>query len=431
MARIGFASLGCAKNLVDTEVMLGMLQEAGHQIVEDEAEAEVILVNTCGFIKDAQRESIRTIMELGQTEKKLVVTGCLVQGAREDLVTGLPEASAFVGTAQWPAINEVVDKVLQGERIVRLEPSDFVYQGDVARVRTNYAPFAYLKISEGCDNRCKFCIIPQLRGDLASRQIPHIVAEARQMVQDGVQEIIVVSQDTTAYGQDLGKRQLPELLRALGEVDAKFRLLYCYPTLVNDQVLAAMRDTPNIMHYFDMPVQHAHPDVLKAMGRPFSLDYKKKFAQIREALPDVVLRTTFIVGYPGETEEQFQYLCDFVEELQFDHVGVFTYSNEPTCDAYKLEGQLPEREKKSRRKRLLEVQQRVKAKTMNRHIGRELDLLVEGAIPSKGEVFGRTYLDAPEVDGVTYANGHAEPGDWVKVKITKADIYDTYGEVVG
>jgi ribosomal protein S12 methylthiotransferase len=429
--RVGVVHLGCAKNLVDTESMLGLVAQAGHEVVTDETTADVVIVNTCGFIADAQREAVRTVLEVGQWGKKIIMAGCLVERHKEELVNELPEVQGFLGTGEYANIVPVLEGVLDGQRVSRLDSSAYLYSGDTPRFRTNLVPYTYLKISEGCDHPCTFCIIPQLRGKMRSRTIESIVKEANELIAEGYEEIVLIGQDTTAYGQDLfGKPNLHGLLRELAKLDAKFRMMYAYPSLLTDAVLDVMATEENILSYIDVPLQHSHPEVLKAMKRPYGPGYNQKLvARIRAKVPDVILRTTYIAGFPGETEEHFEDLLTFIRESEFDHVGVFAYSKEDVAESAPFQGHLPQKVKKDRVKAAMHVQQQVLRQIMPRHIGRVLPMLVEGV--QKGRVFGRTYMDAPEVDGLTYAKGHADPGDWVMVKITKVGVYDTYGEIVG
>ncbi|MEB3333195.1 MAG: 30S ribosomal protein S12 methylthiotransferase RimO, partial [Synechococcaceae cyanobacterium] len=341
---VAFAHLGCEKNRVDTEHMLGLLAEAGYGVSADESEARVVVVNTCSFIQDAREESVRTLVELAEQGKELIIAGCLAQHFREELLESLPEARAIVGTGDYQHIVSVLERVEAGERVsqVSANPS-FVADEHLPRHRTTSEAVAYLKVAEGCDYRCAFCIIPHLRGDQRSRPIESIVAEARQLASQGVQELVLISQITTNYGLDLyGRPQLAELLRALGEVEIPWiRVHYAYPTGLTSEVLAAYRDVANVLPYLDLPLQHSHPEVLRAMNRPWQAEVTAGvLRRIREQLPDAVLRTTFIVGFPGETEAHFQHLLDFVAEQRFDHVGVFTFSPEEGTPAADLPDQV-------------------------------------------------------------------------------------------
>lgn len=430
-ARVGVVHLGCAKNLVDTESMLGLVSQAGHEVVTDETTADVVIVNTCGFIADAQKEAIQTVLEVGTWGKKIIMAGCLVERHKEELVKELPEVQGFLGTGEYANIVPVLESVLDGQRVSRLDSSAYLYSGDTPRYRTNLVPYTYLKISEGCDHPCTFCIIPQLRGKMRSRTIESILKEANELIAEGYEEIVLIGQDTTAYGQDIfGKPNLHGLLRELAKLDAKFRLMYAYPSLLTDAVLEVMASEDNILSYIDVPLQHSHPEILKLMKRPYGPNYNQKLVErIRAKVPDVILRTTYIAGFPGETEEHFEDLLTFIRESEFDHVGVFAYSKEDVAESAPYKGHLTQKVKKERVKAAMHVQQQVLRQTMPRHVGRVLPMLVEGVQGNR--VFGRTYMDAPEVDGLTYAKGVADPGDWVNVRITKVGVYDTYGEIVG
>ncbi|UPM49699.1 MULTISPECIES: 30S ribosomal protein S12 methylthiotransferase RimO [unclassified Synechococcus] len=437
---VAFAHLGCEKNRVDTEHMLGLLAEAGYGVSADEADANVVVVNTCSFIQDAREESVRTLVELAEQGKELIIAGCLAQHFQEELLESLPEAKAIVGTGDYQHIVSVLERVEAGERVNQVsENPTFVGDENLPRYRTTSEAVAYLKVAEGCDYRCAFCIIPHLRGDQRSRTIESIVAEARQLAAQGVQELVLISQITTNYGLDLaGKPQLAELLRALGEVEIPWiRVHYAYPTGLTPEVLAAYRDVANVLPYLDLPLQHSHPDVLRAMNRPWQADVTNGvLARIREQLPDAVLRTTFIVGYPGETEEQFQHLLDFVSEQRFDHVGVFTFSPEEGTPAAELPNQVPAEIAAERKDRLMALQQPIAAERNGAWVGRIVDVLIEQENPSSGEMIGRCARFAPEVDGeVRVMPGEgglcAAPGTMVPVRITAADTYDLIGEVVG
>ena len=439
-ATVAFAHLGCEKNRVDTEHMLGLLAEAGYGVSADETEASVVVVNTCSFIQDAREESVRTLVELAEQGKELIIAGCLAQHFKEELLESLPEARAIVGTGDYQHIVSVLERVQAGERVNQVSAvPTFVGDEHLPRYRTTSEAVAYLKVAEGCDYRCAFCIIPRLRGDQRSRTIDSIVAEARQLASQGVQELVLISQITTNYGLDLyGKPQLGELLRALGDVEIPWiRVHYAYPTGLTSEVLAAYREVPNVLPYLDLPLQHSHPDVLRAMNRPWQAEVTGGLLQrIRAELPDAVLRTTFIVGYPGETDEHFQHLLDFVAEQQFDHVGVFTFSPEEGTPAAELPHQVPPELAQERKDRLMALQQPIAARRNAAWVGRIVDVLIEQENPGSGEMLGRCARFAPEVDGeVQVMPGEgglsAAPGTLVPVRITAADTYDLIGEVVG
>ena len=437
---VAFAHLGCEKNRVDTEHMLGLLAQAGYGVSADESEARVVVVNTCSFIQDAREESVRTLVELAEQGKELIIAGCLAQHFQEELLESLPEARAIVGTGDYQHIVSVLERVEAGERVKQVSANPtFVADEHLPRYRTTSEAVAYLKVAEGCDYRCAFCIIPHLRGDQRSRTIDSIVAEAKQLEAQGVKELVLISQITTNYGLDLaGKPQLAELLRALGEVEIPWiRVHYAYPTGLTEAVLEAYREVSNVLPYLDLPLQHSHPEVLRAMNRPWQADVTGGvLRRIREQLPDAVLRTTFIVGFPGESEEHFQHLLDFVAEQRFDHVGVFTFSPEEGTPAADLPNQVPAEVAQERKDRLMALQQPIAAARNAAWVGRIVDVLIEQENPSTGEMLGRCARFAPEVDGeVRVLPGEgglcAAPGTMVPVRITAANTYDLVGEVVG
>jgi len=437
---VAFAHLGCEKNRVDTEHMLGLLASAGYGISADENEAALVVVNTCSFIQEAREESVRTLVELAEKGKELIIAGCLAQHFQEELLESLPEAKAIVGTGDYQHIVEVLERVEAGERVNRVsaEPT-FVADEHLPRYRTTTEAVAYLKVAEGCDYRCAFCIIPKLRGDQRSRPIESIVAEAHQLAAQGVKELILISQITTNYGLDIyGKPRLADLLRALGEVEIPWiRVHYAYPTGLTPDVLNAYREVPNVLPYLDLPLQHSHPSVLKAMNRPWQANVNGALLdRIRAQLPEAVLRTTFIVGFPGETEEQFEHLLAFVEEQKFDHVGVFTFSSEEGTAAADLPDQVPASVAIERRNRLMELQQPIAAARNASWVGRIVDVLIEQENPASGEMLGRCARFAPEVDGevrVQVGEGGlcASPGALVPARITASDHYDLEAVLVG
>ncbi|QNI74618.1 30S ribosomal protein S12 methylthiotransferase RimO [Synechococcus sp. NOUM97013] len=437
---VAFAHLGCEKNRVDTEHMLGLLTQAGYGVTSDESDANVVVVNTCSFIQDAREESVRTLVGLAEQGKELIIAGCLAQHFQEELLDSLPEAKAIVGTGDYQHIVEVLQRVEAGERVNRVSQTPtFVGDENLPRYRTTGEAVAYLKVAEGCDYRCAFCIIPHLRGDQRSRTIESIVAEAHQLAAQGVQELVLISQITTNYGLDLyGRPRLADLLRALGEVEIPWiRVHYAYPTGLTPDVIAAYRDVPNVLPYLDLPLQHSHPEVLRAMNRPWQADVNERLMdQLREQLPDAVLRTTLIVGFPGETEEQFEHLAGFLERQRFDHVGVFTYSAEEGTAAAKLPNPVPADIAIARKDRLMSLQQPISAEANSRWVGRTVDVLIEQHNPSTGAMIGRCARFAPEVDGEVQVQPRADglqaaPGTMVPVRITGADIYDLTGEIVG
>ncbi|MDY6901466.1 MAG: 30S ribosomal protein S12 methylthiotransferase RimO [Cyanobacteriota bacterium] len=431
---IAISHLGCEKNRIDTEHMLGLLVEAGYGVDSNEELADYVIVNTCSFIAAAREESVRTLVELAEADKKIVITGCMAQHFQEQLLEELPEAVAVVGTGDYDKIVNVIERTQLGERVkqVSAEPT-FIADETTPRYRTTSEGVAYLRVAEGCDYRCAFCIIPHLRGNQRSRTIESIVAEAEQLASQGVREIILISQITTNYGIDIyGKPQLNELLRALGKVHVPWiRMHYAYPTGLTPDVIAAIKENNNVLPYLDLPLQHSHPEILRAMNRPWQGQVNDKVIEnIKRALPNAVLRTTFIVGFPGETDEHFKHLCEFVERHQFDHVGVFTFSPEEGTAAYNLPNQLPQKLMDERRDILMQIQQPISWKRNQQEIGKIVDVLIEQENPIRGELIGRSSRFAPEVDGQIYVRGEASLGSIVKVKIHEADAYDLYGEVL-
>ncbi|MBD2526587.1 MAG: 30S ribosomal protein S12 methylthiotransferase RimO [Nostoc sp.] len=431
---IAISHLGCEKNRIDTEHMLGMLVEAGYGVDTNEELADYVIVNTCSFIEAARQESVRTLVELAEANKKIVITGCMAQHFQEQLLEELPEAVAVVGTGDYHKIVNVIERVELGERVkqVSIEPT-YIADETTPRYRTTTEGVAYLRVAEGCDYRCAFCIIPHLRGNQRSRTIESIVAEAEQLVSQGVKEIILISQITTNYGLDIyGKPKLAELLRALGKVDIPWiRMHYAYPTGLTPDVIAAIQETPNVLPYLDLPLQHSHPDILRAMNRPWQGRVNDGIIdRIKTALPTAVLRTTFIVGFPGETQEHFEHLLEFVQRHEFDHVGVFTFSSEEGTPAYKLPNQLAQEVMDDRRYQLMELQQPISQKKNQQEVGKIVDVLIEQENPESGELIGRSGRFSPEVDGLVYVKGQAKLGTIVPIAIHHADTYDLYGQVV-
>ncbi|MBR8837629.1 MAG: 30S ribosomal protein S12 methylthiotransferase RimO [Stigonema ocellatum SAG 48.90 = DSM 106950] len=431
---IAISHLGCEKNRIDTEHMLGLLVEAGYGVDTNEELADYVIVNTCSFIEAAREESVRTLVELAEANKKIVITGCLAQHFQEQLFEELPEAAAIVGTGDYHKIVDVIQRVEQGERVnqVSAQPT-YIADETTPRYRTTTEGVAYLRVAEGCDYRCAFCIIPYLRGNQRSRTIESIVAEAEQLASQGVQEIILISQITTNYGIDIyGKPQLAELLRALGKVDMPWiRMHYAYPTGLTPDVIAAIQETPNVLPYLDLPLQHSHPAILRAMNRPWQGRVNDAIIErIKEALPEAVLRTTFIVGFPGEDEEHFENLLQFVQHHEFDHVGVFTFSPEEGTPAYNLPHQLPQFVMDERRDALMELQQPISLKKNQQEVGKVVDVLIEQENPLSGDLIGRSARFAPEVDGQIFVHGQATLGTIVPVTIQKANVYDLYGQVL-
>lgn len=441
---VALTSLGCDKNRVDSEVMLGLLAKAGFRLVADEAEADIIVVNTCCFIKDALEESIETILEMAKYKeagrcKGLLVAGCLGQRYEKEFFEELPEVDAVVGTAAYESIAEVADEVLRGARQVkRLEDIDRPMDGGngCLRLRSTAPYFAYLKISEGCDNHCTYCVIPKLRGRHRSRTLESLIAEAEMLAAEGVKELVLVAQDTSIYGRDLyGEPKLHTLLERLNDIEglAWIRLLYCYPETLTDETIAAMARCEKVCHYIDMPIQHASDAVLKRMGRRSSQALiREKIGRLRAAMPDIALRTTLIVGFPGETEEEFRELKEFIQEIKFDRLGVFSYSQEEGTPAARMGNQVDEERKEERREELMDLQKSISAALCERETGTVKEVLIEGKLPEEEVYCGRTRRDAPEIDGLVFVSSEEElySGDFVRVRIREAGDYDLIGDVI-
>jgi ribosomal protein S12 methylthiotransferase len=436
--KIGVVTLGCPKNQTDTEVMLGLLNQAGFTVTFDNDEADMCLVNTCSFIEDARRESVRTLVELACDGKEIIIAGCLAQHFKEELLTELPEARAVVGTGDIHKIVDVVKAVAADSSLrmvqVSATPNDHIDEV-MPRMQTGIGASAYLKVAEGCDHRCTFCIIPQLRGDFRSRSIESLVKEARLLVASGTREIILISQDTSYYGLDIyGRMALPELLEALHEIEDLdwIRIMYFYPTETNKELLQTIARLPKVVKYVDIPLQHSHPEVLKAMARPIGPEKQVKL--IREILPEAAIRSTFIVGFPGETEEHFEHLCAFIQEHKFDRLGVFTYSKQTEVSSGHMENQLPERVKKARRKRIMEIQHAISSERNQKIVGQEIDVLIEGYDEQKAQYHARSQWDAPQIDNQVYIPSkemdHHLLGEIVRVKVKSAKPYDLVAELV-
>jgi ribosomal protein S12 methylthiotransferase len=413
--------------------MLGLLVQAGYSVDTDEDTADYAIVNTCSFIQAAREESVRTLVELAEQKKKIVITGCMAQHFKDELLDELPEAVAVVGTGDYNQIVSVIERAETGERVSQVsDKPTYIADENTPRYRTTTEGVAYLRVAEGCDYRCAFCIIPHLRGDQRSRTIESIVAEAEQLAAEGVQELILISQITTNYGLDLyGKPSLDKLLHALGKVDVPWiRMHYTYPTGLTQSVIEAIRDTPNVLPYLDLPLQHSHPDILKAMNRPWQGRINDDIVdRLKAELPDAVMRTTFIVGFPGETEEHFAHLEAFIRRHEFDHVGVFTFSPEDGTPAAEMDNPVPQEIMDDRRDRLMAIQQEISARRNRMQIGQIVDVLIEQENPRKGESIGRSARFAPEVDGVVYVDGSARLGSLVPVLIVDADDYDLFGRI--
>lgn len=436
-----FISLGCDKNLVDSEVMLGLLDAKGYQMVDDETLADVIVINTCCFIHDAKEESIQTILEMAQykTEgrlKALIVTGCLAQRYQKEILEEIPEVDAVLGTTSYDRIVETVEEALAGNRHLELEDVDALPLVDVKRLVTTGGHYAYLKIAEGCDKHCTYCIIPKIRGNYRSIPMERLLKEAEELAEQGVKELILVAQETTLYGKDLyGEKSLSKLLRELCKINGIrwIRLLYCYPEEIDDALIQVMKEEKKICHYLDLPIQHANDTILKRMGRRTSKQQLEKIVKkLRQEIPDIALRTTLITGFPGETQEQHEELMEFVDEMEFDRLGVFTYSPEEDTKAAEMSDQIPEEVKQERQAELMELQQDIVFDQAEDMIGQEVLVMIEGKVADENAYVGRTYKDAPNVDGLIFINTDEElmSGDFAKVKVTGALEYDLIGELM-
>lgn len=439
--KILFISLGCDKNLADSETMLGMLASRGYQIVDEEEKADVIIVNTCCFIHDAMEESIETILQMAEYKKSgnlkaLIVTGCMAERYREEITKEIPEVDAVLGTASYGHILDAVDEALSGHSYIMMEPLDTLPIIETHRLVTTGGHYAYLKIAEGCDKHCTYCIIPKLRGNFRSVPMDHLIKEAEQLAADGVKELILVAQETTLYGKDLyGEKKLPELLHKLCQISGIrwIRILYCYPEEITEELIQTMKEEPKICHYLDLPIQHASDGILKRMGRRTSKEELVHIiSRLREEIPDITLRTTLITGFPGETQEQHEELMDFVDEMEFDRLGVFTYSPEEGTPAASMSNQIEESVKEDRRSELMELQQEIAFEQAEDMIGKEVLVMIEGKVADENAYVGRTYKDAPNVDGLIFVNTDAElmSGDFAKVKVTSACEYDLIGELM-
>ena len=436
-----FISLGCDKNLVDSEVMLGLLDSRGYQIVDDETIADVIVVNTCCFIHDAKEESIQTILEMAEYKKTgrlkaLVVTGCLAQRYQQEIIDEIPEVDAVLGTASYDKIAEAIDEALGGHTEMYLEDIDRLPQVASKRLVTTGGHYAYLKIAEGCDKHCTYCIIPKVRGNYRSVPMEQLLKEAKELAEGGVKELILVAQETTVYGQDIyGEKSLHRLLKELCRIDGIqwIRLLYCYPEEIDANLIQVMKEEPKICHYLDLPIQHASDAILKKMGRRTSkAQLVDTIRTLREEIPDITLRTTLITGFPGETEEQHQELVEFVDQMEFDRLGVFTYSPEENTPAAEMPDQISEEVKEDRQAELMELQQEIAFDLAEDMIDREVLVMIEGKVADENAYVGRTYRDAPNVDGLIFINTDEElmSGDFAKVKVTGAMEYDLIGELM-
>lgn len=436
-----FVSLGCDKNLVDTEVMLGLLASRGHQMVDSEEIADVIVINTCCFIHDAKEESIQTILEMAEYKKAgsckaLIVTGCLAQRYKQEIIDEIEEVDAVLGTTSYDKIVEAIDEALAGHTSVEMTDIDALPLVESKRLVTTGGHFAYLKIAEGCDKHCTYCIIPKIRGNFRSVPIERLLKEAEDLVAQGVKEIILVAQETTLYGKDLyGEKSLHKLLRELCKISGLrwIRILYCYPEEITDELIQVIKEEDKICNYLDLPIQHASDGILKRMGRRTSKEQLVEIiGKLRKEIPDIAIRTTLITGFPGETQEQHEELMEFVDEMEFDRLGVFTYSPEEDTPAAVMSDQIPEDVKEDRQAELMELQQEIAFDLAEEMIGREVLVMIEGKVADENAYVGRTYKDAPNVDGLIFVESEEElmSGDFVRVRITGALEYDLMGEII-
>lgn len=438
--KIMFISLGCDKNLVDTEMMLGMLAEKGYQFTDDEQEAEIVVVNTCCFIGDAKEESINTLIEIGQLKetanvKMLIAAGCLAQRYRKEIREQIPEVDVIIGTMAIDKIVEAVEEYQTKQYTTFVEDIDRTPVSGKKRVVTTGGHYAYMKIAEGCDKRCSYCIIPKVRGSYRSIPMETLLKEANTLVEQGVKELILVAQETTLYGTDLyGKKSLPELLRKLSEIRGLYwiRILYCYPEEITEELIDTIAELPKVCHYLDIPIQHASDKILKRMGRRTNQQQlKDKIAMIRSKIPDMCLRTTLITGFPGESQEDHEQSMAFVDEMEFDRLGVFTYSAEEDTPAAGFPDQIEEEVKKDRQADIMELQQEIAFEKAEGMTDQDVLVMIEGKVADENAYVGRTYKDAPNVDGLVFVNTDRElmTGDFVPVHITGSYEYDLIGEI--
>ena len=439
--KILFISLGCDKNLVDTEVMLGMLASRGYEMTNDEQEADIIVINTCCFIHDAKEESIQNILEMAEYKKNgsakaLIVTGCMAERYRQEILDEIPEVDEVLGTTAYDRILDAVDAALAGQHEVMTADLDALPLPETKRLVTTGGHFAYLKIAEGCDKHCTYCIIPKIRGNFRSVPMERLLKEAQDLAEQGVKELILVAQETTLYGKDLyGEKSLPKLLRELCKISGIrwIRILYCYPEEITDELIQVMKEEPKICHYLDLPNQPANDTILKRMGRRTSKQELIDIVQkLRKEIPDICLRTTLITGFPGETQEQHEEVMEFIDTLEFDRLGAFTYSPEEDTPAATFEDQIDEEVKEDRQADIMELQQEIAFDKAEDMIGREVLVMIEGKVADENAYVGRTYRDAPNVDGLIFINTDVEliSGDFAKVKVTGALDYDLIGELM-
>lgn len=439
--KILFISLGCDKNLVDSEVMLGILADRGFEMTDTEDDADIIIINTCCFINDAKEESINTILEMAEYKKTgpckaLIVTGCLAQRYKQEIVDEIPEVDAVIGTSKYDEIFDAVDQALKGSHFLDVDDLDRLPSVPGKRILTTGGHYAHLKIAEGCDKHCTYCIIPKIRGNYRSVPMEQLLAEAASLAEQGVKELILVAQETTLYGVDLyGKKSLHILLQELAKIKGIrwIRILYCYPEEIYPELIETIKNEKKVCHYLDMPIQHASDAILKRMGRRTTkAQLKETVSLLRKEIPDIVLRTTLIAGFPGETQEQHKELMEFVDEMEFERLGVFAYSPEENTPAASMPDQIPEEIKEERRDAILELQQEIAFDKAADMVGRTLYAMIEGKVADEPAYVARTYADSPDIDGYVFVNTGEMlmSGDFVKVKITGSAEYDLIGELV-
>lgn len=439
--KILFISLGCDKNLVDSEEMLGLLNREHFEFTDDENEADVIVINTCCFVNDAKEESVNTILQMAEYRKSgsckaLIVTGCLAQRYKTEISDEIPEVDAILGTSSYDKIVDAVKSTICGEKFEKFNPLDKLIVEESERVVTTGGHYAYIKIAEGCNKCCTYCIIPKIRGRYRSVPEEDILKTAEKLVENGAKELILVAQETTLYGVDLyGRKTLPDLLKKICKIPGLIwvRILYCYPEEITDELIEVMKNESKVCHYIDMPIQHASDKILKAMGRRTNrVEVTERILKIRKEIPDIVLRTTLISGFPGETEEDHEEMLDFVDEMEFERLGVFAYSPEEDTAAAEMPDQIDEDIKIKRRNEIMELQQEIAFENAENMIGRELLVMIEGKVVDENAYVGRTYMDCPNVDGNIFITTDEEliTGDFVKVKVTGAAEYDLIGEII-
>lgn len=437
---IFFVSLGCDKNLVDSEMMITSLRKNGFVLTDDIEDADVIVVNTCCFIGDAKEESINTLIEMGGYKegrcKLLVAAGCLAQRYHNEIKEDIPEVDLIVGTMGYEDLSEKINEALGGKGVLEsLKDIDYLPTPLTDRDSMSGGYYAYLKIAEGCDKCCTYCVIPKVRGHYRSVPMDNLIAQAKHLVANGAKELILVAQETTLYGKDIyGEKSLPKLLEELSKIDELkwIRILYCYPEEITDELISAIKNLPKVCHYLDMPIQHGSDDVLRRMGRWTNREQiEKTVAKLREEIPDIALRTTLITGFPGETEDDFEQVKEFVKKMEFDRLGVFTYSREEDTPAAEMDGQIDEEVKEARRDEIMQIQQDIAFDKSNSRVGEIYEVMIEGRLPDEGVYIARTYMDAPDVDGYVFIQSdyNLDSGDFVKVEVTRSDEYDLIAEI--